>query len=172
MTQIFLGKKISFTGEIKEVCGEVKIPTFRAIIQEKMNTILRNILAVVAGIFVGMVVNSGIIMISGSIIPPPEGVDVESVESMQKSMHLFEPKHFIFPFLAHALGTFAGAWVAALIAATHKMKFALGIGFCFLIGGIAAVMMLPAPLWYDIVDLSCAYIPMAFLAGKLAAGRK
>ena len=43
-------------------------------------------------------------------------------------MHLFEPKHFLFPFLAHALGTFAGAWLAAFIAASYKMRFALGIG--------------------------------------------
>jgi hypothetical protein len=30
-------------------------------------------------------------------------------------MHLFEPRHFIFPFLAHSLGTFAGAFVATLL---------------------------------------------------------
>ena len=39
--------------------------------------------------------------------------------------------------LAHALGTFAGAFLAALIAANHKMKFAPGIGVFFLMGGIA-----------------------------------
>ncbi|MEZ4979370.1 MAG: hypothetical protein R2772_08730 [Chitinophagales bacterium] len=37
-----------------------------------MNPILRNILAVVAGIVVGSAINMGIIMISGSLIPPPE----------------------------------------------------------------------------------------------------
>lgn len=136
-----------------------------------MNPILKNILAVVAGVVLGSIVNMGLIMISGSIIPPPEGVDVTNMESLKASMHLFEPKHFIFPFLAHALGTLAGAFVAALIAATHKMKFALGVGVFFLLGGIANVFMLPSPTWFAVLDLVGAYIPMGWLGGRLAVGK-
>jgi hypothetical protein len=133
-----------------------------------MNPLLRNILAVVAGILLGSAVNMGIIMLSSSIIPPPEGADVTSMESLKASMHLFEPKHFVFPFLAHALGTLAGAFLAALIAASHKIKFGLGIGIFFLIGGIASVFMLPSPTWFTVLDLAGAYIPMGWLGGKLA----
>jgi len=133
-----------------------------------MNPIIRNILAVIAGIVVGSIVNMGLIQVSGSVIPPPEGADVTTTEGLKATMHLFEPKHFIFPFLAHALGTFVGAFVAAIVAANHKLKFALGIGVFFLAGGIASVFMLPSPTWYTIVDLTLAYIPMAWLAGKLA----
>ncbi|WP_018478451.1 hypothetical protein [Pontibacter roseus] len=136
-----------------------------------MNPIIRNILAIVAGVVVGSVVNMGIITVSGSIIPPPDGADVTTTEGLQASMHLFQPKHFIFPFLAHALGTFAGAYLAALVAASHKMKFALGIGMFFLAGGIASIFMLPSPTWYTVVDLVGAYFPMAYLAGKLATLR-
>jgi len=133
-----------------------------------MNPLLRNILAVIAGLFVGSAVNMGIITISGSIIPPPEGVDVSDMEGLKSAMHLFEPKHFIFPFLAHALGTLVGALLAALIAANHKMKFALGIGVFFLFGGIAAVFMLPSPTWFAVLDLAGAYIPMGWLGWKVA----
>ena len=135
-----------------------------------MNLIIRNILAVIAGIILGSAVNMGIIMISGSIIPPPEGVDVTDMESLKSSMHLFESRHFILPFLAHALGTFAGAFLTALIAASHKMKFALVIGVFFLIGGITNIFMLPSPTWFTILDLAGAYIPMAWLGGKLVGG--
>ena len=107
-------------------------------------------------------------MVSGSIIPPPEGADVTTTEGLKESMHLFQPKHFVFPFLAHALGTLVGALVAASVAATHKMKFALGSGVFFLAGGIASVFMVPSPMWYTIVDLIGAYIPMAYLGGRLA----
>lgn len=134
----------------------------------KKNTIVMNILAVVAGILIGSAVNMGIIMISGSIIPPPEGVDNTTTEGLKAGMHLFEAKHFIFPFLAHALGTLAGALVTAKIAASHKFKFALAIGVFFLIGGITSIMMLPSPLWFTVLDLLLAYIPMAWLASKLA----
>ena len=137
-----------------------------------MNPILKNILAVVAGLVLGSVVNMGLIMLSSSVIPPPDGVDVTNMESLKSSMHLFEPKHFIFPFLAHALGTLAGAFTAARIAAGHKMKFALGIGAFFLIGGIANVFMLPSPAWFTVLDLVGAYIPMGWLGGRWAGASR
>jgi len=133
-----------------------------------MNPIVKNILAVISGIVAGSLVNMGLIMISGSIIPPPEGADITTMEGLQEAMHLFEPKHFLFPFLAHALGTFAGAFVAVKIAVNHKLKFALAIGCLFLIGGIINIVMLPSPLWFTIVDLAGAYIPMAYLGWMLA----
>jgi hypothetical protein len=132
-----------------------------------MHPNLRNTLAVIAGILFGSAVNMGIIMVSGSIIPPPDGADVTTVEGLKASMHLFQLKHFIMPFLAHAIGTFAGALLAGLFAANHKMKLALLIGIVFLAGGIANVFMLPSPTWFTIIDLAGAYIPMAFFAGKL-----
>nr|NQU91023.1 hypothetical protein [Bacteroidota bacterium] len=138
----------------------------------KKNALLRNILAVIAGIVIGGIVNMGIVMLGGSIIPPPEGVDVSSMESLKSAMHLFQPINFVFPFLAHALGTLVGAIIAALIAANRKMLFALGIGFVFLIGGIIMVIDLPAPLWFNVLDLVIAYIPMGVLGGFLAGAYK
>jgi len=133
---------------------------------------IKNILAVVAGALFGSAVNMGIIMVSGSIIPPPEGADITTMEGLKASMHLFQPKHFIFPFLAHALGTFAGAFLAAKIAATNKLGIAFLIGLIFLAGGIANVFMLPSPAWFSVLDLLGAYLPMAYIAGKLATKKK
>lgn len=114
----------------------------------------------------------GIIMISGTLIPPPEGADVTTMEGLKTSLHLFEPKHFLMPFLAHALGTFFGALLVAKFAASHKMKLALGVGLLFLAGGIANAFMLPSPVWFTVVDLVGAYIPMAFIAGKIVVKNK
>lgn len=135
-----------------------------------MNSTLKNILAVVAGIVTGSVVNMVIIMISGSVILPPEGAAVTTMEGLQESMHLFQPKHFLMPFLAHAFGTFVGAFVAAKIAAGHKMRLAITVGFFFLMGGVINVIALPSPLWFSIVDLVFAYIPVAYLAGIAVVG--
>ncbi|MHC0441500.1 hypothetical protein [Flavobacterium sp. 3-210] len=136
-----------------------------------MNPILRNTLAVIAGIIVGSIVNMSIILISGSIIPPPKGADNTTIEGLKATMHLFEAKHFLFPFLAHAIGTFAGAITTALIAFNHKKKLALLIGAFFLFGGIVSVCSLPSPMWFTVVDLVFAYIPMAYLALKLTCRR-
>jgi hypothetical protein len=107
-------------------------------------------------------------MISGFIIPPPEGVDNTSMDGLREGMHLMGPSDFVMPFLAHALGTFAGAITAALIAKGKKMNVAMIIGVFFLFGGIISSFQLPAPAWFKAVDLIFAYIPMAWLAAKVA----
>lgn len=134
-----------------------------------MSPIIRNVLAVVIGLVVGSLVNMGILSTSATLIPPPTDADVTTMEGLKATMHLFEPKHFIMPFLAHAFGTFAGAFLAALLAHSHKMRYALAIGLFFLIGGIANVILLPSPVWFTILDLAGAYLPMAYLAGHLAS---
>jgi hypothetical protein len=128
-----------------------------------MPALLRNVLAVVAGIAVGGAVNMALITLGPSLIPAPAGVDVTSAESLRKAMHLFEPRHFVMPFLAHALGTLAGAHAAHLIAATHKAPLAYVVGAVFLCGGVAASFMIPAPAWFIALDLLAAYLPMAWL---------
>lgn len=131
-----------------------------------MNPTVKNILAVLAGVVIGGAVNMGIIMISGSVIPPPEGADVTTMEGLRASIHLFKPINFLMPFLAHALGTLIGAAVAAYLAASHKFYIALGVGAWFLLGGIMAASQIPAPMWFNVADLCLAYIPMGYLGGK------
>jgi len=133
-----------------------------------MNPILKNIIAVIVGLVIGSIVNMAIIMISGSIIPPPEGVDLSNMESLKEAMPIFGPKHLIMPFLAHALGALVGAFLAAKIAASYKMTFAFVIGGFFLLGGIMAASMLPAPMWFNVIDIGLAYIPMAWMGGRCA----
>lgn len=146
----------------------MKIDSLQNPKQLPMNPILRNILAVFAGVVLGSTVNMSIIMVSSSIIPPPEGVDVTTVEGLKASMHLFQPINFLMPWLAHALGTLTGAFLTAFLAANNKMKFALGIGVLFLVGGTINVFMLPSPMWFNIADLAGAYIPMGYLGAKIA----
>jgi len=128
-----------------------------------MPNLLRNVLAVLAGIAIGSGVNMALITLSPSLIPPPAGVDVSNAESLSRAIHLFEPRHFMMPFLAHAVGTLAGALAAYLIAASHQARIAYVIGVFFLCGGIAASFMIPAPTWFIALDLLAAYLPMAWL---------
>jgi hypothetical protein len=136
-----------------------------------MKTTIRNIAALIIGLLIGSAVNMMIILMGPSIIPPPGGVDVTTTEGLQASMHLLGPEHYIMPFLAHALGTFVGALLAAAIAVTHRFKIALGIGLVFLVGGFYMVLMLPSPVWFSVLDLFVAYIPMAYWAGKIIDNR-
>src|SRR5687767_11804501 len=106
-----------------------------------MPNIVRNFLAIFAGVLIGGAVNSALIALSPSIVPPPPGVDVSTAEGLRAGMPLFGPRHFIMPFLAHALGTLAGALAAYLIAAIPRAPMAYVVGGVFLCGGIAASFM-------------------------------
>jgi hypothetical protein len=132
--------------------------------------VLWNIAAVAIGVVAGSFFNGALIALSPHVIPPPAGVDGSNLDSLKAGIHLFEAKHFVFPFLAHALGTFAGAFVAYLVAATRREVLAWAMGFLFLTGGIAASFMIPAPPAFIVLDLAAAYLPMAWLAIRL--GRK
>ena len=134
-----------------------------------MPNVVRNVLAILAGIVIGSVVNMAIVKFGGFLIPLPPGVDVSNPESLAKAMPLFEPRHFVAPFLAHALGTLAGALAAYLIAATRRAQMAYLIGALFLVGGVAASFMIPAPGWFIALDLLAGYIPMAWLAIQIGA---
>ena len=132
-----------------------------------MNPIVKNVLAVIAGAVIGIIINGSIINFGPMLIPPPDGVDTTTTEGLKEAIHLLQPKHYITPFLAHAIGTLVGAIVTALLAANKKKAYAIAIGFFFLLGGIAASFMIPAPGWFIAVDLIFAYIPMGWLGYKV-----
>lgn len=123
----------------------------------------RNILAFLLGLVIGSLVNMGLILLGHRLVPLPAGADVSTLDSLANSIHLFGPEHFLFPFLAHALGTLVGAVLAYAIAASRRRVLALLVGAAFLAGGITNVFTLPAPAWFNAVDLVLAYLPMAWL---------
>jgi len=137
-----------------------------------MNPIAKNVLAVISGVAVGSLVNMGLISIGPLVVSLPEGADLSTMENLRDSMKLFTPVNFLFPFLAHALGTLSGAFIAARVAAGHQVKFAIGIGVFFLIGGATMVSILGGPMWFNVSDLLLAYIPMGYLGGILARGKR
>ncbi len=137
-----------------------------------MPPIMRNLLAVIAGLVVGSVVNMAIITVGPMVIPPPTGVDMSDMDKFAENIKLLGPAHFIAPWLAHALGTLVGAFTAAKVAAGHKMKLALGIGVFFLLGGIMMVSMVGGPVWFAVLDLIGAYLPMGFLGGMLGGAKR
>ena len=137
-----------------------------------MHPILRNVLAVLAGLVLGAIVNMGLIVLGSSLVPPPPGVDVNDLESINANIRDYAPIQFLTPFLAHALGVLAGAMLTAKLAASQSLFMALIVGAFFLAGGTMAVLMIPkTPIWFSTLDLVVAYLPMAWLGYRLV-GRK
>ena len=137
-----------------------------------MSPILKNTLAVIAGLVIGSFVNMAIIIVGPMVIPLPDGVDMSDMDKFAENLKLFKPANFIAPWLAHALGTLVGATIAAKIAASHKMKFAIGLSVFFLMGGIMMVSMFGGPMWFAALDLIGAYLPMGLLGGMLSGANR
>jgi len=137
-----------------------------------MNPTGKNVLAFVVAVVVTMAVNMGLVVGGSSVVGMPAGVDPGKPETIKANMHLFEAKHFAVPFLAHALGSVAGALTASLMAASHRFQLAMGVGALHLVGGIANAFMLPLPAWFAALDLIAAYLPAAWVGHKLATSVK
>lgn len=133
-----------------------------------MPNALRIALALLLGLVVGGSVNMALIMLGPSVIPPPAGADMTTAEGLRAAMPLLEPRHFLIPFLAHALGTLAGALAGSVILVSRRAIAAYTVGAVFLCGGIAASFMIPAPAWFKVLDLAVAYLPMAWLGLSIA----
>lgn len=125
---------------------------------------LRNILGVLVGASVCIVLNSLLLGLMMKLIGTPDGFDPND----PSTYHLLQARHYLSPFVAHALPSLVGGAIAALIAAARKITIALLVGALHLLGGIVAAFLIPAPAWFTALDLMVAYLPMAWLGGRLA----
>lgn len=137
-----------------------------------MKKVVNSVLVVLAGIIAGSLVNMGLVNIGPFIVPLPDGADVSTMENLRDSMSLFSPINFLFPFLGHAIGTFVGAYIVVRMAPNHPLRYAMGIGVFFLLGGIAAVYQIGGPTWFIIADLLLAYVPMAYFGYRFASSSR
>jgi len=83
-------------------------------------------------------------------------------------MAYMKPEHFIAPFLAHAIGTLVATFLAALIAVHRRRNITRVISILFLAAGAYMVKIFPSPMWFNLLDLIVAYIPMGILGYTLA----
>ena len=131
--------------------------------------ILKRTTVIFIAIFSGAMLNGAIINISSKVISPPKGFDLKTMEGLQAAMPHMGPEHFVFPFLAHALGTLIAAILISRFLTSQQLIFSMMAGLLFLMGGVSMVVMLPkTPIWFVLLDLIVAYIPMAYLGYKLA----
>jgi hypothetical protein len=132
---------------------------------------LRNVLLCFAGILVGGALNGGIVNLGGQIFPLPGGGD--SLEGLVAAAPFMKPEHFLFPWLAHALGTGVAAFaIVHWVRATKPFYWGLSAGVVFLAGGIWMASMVPAPGWFLVADLGFAYLPMAWLGARWGVHRR
>jgi len=131
---------------------------------------IRAILAVVLGIIAGGFFNMALITVSHTVYPLPEGVDPNDFEAFRAHVEAngLPTGALIIVLVAHVGGSFVSGLVVGLIAMRPWYVAAAAIGVLWTCGGIAMLMMLPAPTWFAVADVAL-YVPCALLGVHLGA---
>ena len=132
---------------------------------------IRNVLAVLAGLAAGMVTNMALIMLNAYVLfPMPEGIDMNDPVQMNAYIAPLPATAFILVLAAHLGQSFVGGWTAARLGASRPMLLAMIIGVLTLAGGIMNMMQLELPSWmYVEIPL---YLVVAWLAGRIEIKRR
>lgn len=129
------------------------------------NFMLRNIGAVIAGLFVGSLVNMAFVLLNSYVLfPMPEGMDMMDPERFNAYLATLPVAAFLVVLVAHLGQAFVGGWVAARIG-TRPMVLAMIVGALSLLGGIMNAMQIDGPSWM-LIEMPL-YLVVAFAAGKL-----
>ena len=126
-----------------------------------MKQVIKNIIFLILGIIIGSIVNMGLIVTGGYIFPFPDNANLMDATN-------WKIIYFLFPFLAHSIGTLVGAFSASKLSKNYHIIIPLTVGIYFLAGGIFMITILPAPLWFICLDLIISYIPMSLLGWALS----
>ena len=129
---------------------------------------IRNILAVLIGVVAGSAFNMAIVTVSQAMYPLPEGVDPNDFDAFRAHVEAngLPTGALILVLAAHAGGSLVSGLVCGLIAMRSWYVAAIGLGLLWTCGGIAMLMMLPAPTWFAVADVAL-YVPAALLGVML-----
>jgi len=136
-----------------------------------MGTVLRSILAVVAGFVVASVVMMAVETVNGRVLHPQLGriaegmTDREAIRSLLASAPIGA---FLVVMAGWAIGSLAGGWLAARVARRAPVGHALVLGALLTLGGIANNLVVPPPLWFWITSL-LVLLPAAYAGGRLGS---
>jgi hypothetical protein len=126
-----------------------------------MPSILRAILAVVAGVVVGFAVVMAIEMLSTVIFPLPEGVDPMDESAMREIMADIPTGAMVLVLAAWLLGTLAGVATAIRLHPARARWPGLVVAGLLAAATVANLLMLPHPVWMAVAA------PAALIAGLL-----
>jgi hypothetical protein len=149
-------------------------------------------IAVLGGLVVAFAVILLIEMAGHAIWPPPSDVDVSDLGELGAALEGAPVGSLLFVLLAWTLGTGCGAWVAArlvgpTLSAARAIFSAIGmgrasaqlepgpmpmidalvVGTILMFAGVSNLVMLPHPVWFNVVGV-VVFLPSAWIGGMLA----
>ncbi len=110
---------------------------------------IKNILAIVAGLAAAFAVVSLVQRVSHMLYPLPSGLDINDAEQLGTYIASAPLPALLLVLVSYYLGTVIGIIVANWIAPMGAVRNGLVIGALMLAATIANVVMIPHPLWFS-----------------------
>jgi hypothetical protein len=129
----------------------------------------RTILGVVAGVIAGGVIVFATEAVGHSLFPPPPAINLADPEDVKRLMASLPAGAFAFVLAGWFLGSFAGAFVARLVAGRDSAAWAVAV--LFILFTSMNFVMIPHPMWMIAAGI---LIPLAsaWLALRLSGARE
>jgi len=129
--------------------------------------IIRSIVAVAAGVFIGGIATLGVEALGHVLVPPPAGLDVNDPAAVKAAMASLPTAHFLPILLAYVVGPTLGAALAARMAPARARLHASLVGGVFAVGGLMNFMTIPHPVWFVVLSM-LAFVAAPLLGMRLA----
>ncbi len=127
----------------------------------------RNILAVLAGLILGVAAIGLIQWLNFQWFPPPPGLDPDKPEDVAKILRQISPWALVMLESSYIVGALVSGFTAARLARTRPLTLALALGVVFTLFNIANLLQIPHPAWLAVLT-TVTFLPLAWLGGRLA----
>lgn len=136
-----------------------------------ISSILRSVGSVIASLVVAMVLIIAVEGASAIVHPFPPDVDTSDPEVVKAHVARYPAWVLALAGVAWGFTTFVSVWVATRLGAGRHPAHGIGVGLVLLLAVVTNMLMLPYPIWFELLNL--VTFPLGIYWGvKLArAGR-
>jgi len=131
-----------------------------------INSLVRNVLAMLAGVIVAMVLMVLLQSVAHRVYPPPPGLDFTD-PAVRESIMIKAPVGALLIVLAsYFVGTLVGAWVAARLSADAPLRQGYLIGALLVVASVMNLRAIPHPLWFIVANIAVVIVA-AYVGARL-----
>lgn len=127
---------------------------------------LRNTLAVVAGLLAGLAGITVLQYFNRLLFPLPEGLDLNNPQDIARIMAEIPVAAMLGVEVSYLGGSLACGAATGLVARSHTTLLALGLGVLFTIFNIINLNSIPHPFWMAVLT-TITFIPVIWLGARL-----
>ncbi len=136
-----------------------------------MRSVIRSILAVIAGFVAATVIMMIVETANGRVFYPDLGKRAQGVtdrEEVRAIMASAPIGALVVVLVGWSLGSLVGGFLATLIGRTASGEHALALGVLLTLAGVANNLMLPPPMWFWIATF-IVFIPATYVGASLVS---